>query len=118
MGMIKATLDNITWDALREGEIIIDGTTYEVWGSEQLKEALNESLDEGSEPFKIGTLTYYRSQILSGCDPIAYEMAMSEHADSLIDYDILVYGYTLTDAVTSANDFAETTNAAYTVTQP
>lgn len=115
MSKIKALFEDITWSALREGEVIIDGTTHEVWGSEQLKEALSESLDDSYESFKLGEMIFYASSIVENCDPIVFDIMMNEYADSLTDNNILVYGYTLEEAVMSADDFVETTHAAYTV---
>jgi hypothetical protein len=115
MSKIKELLDNLAWDALVTGEIIIDGTTYDVWGSEELKNSLEESLDDAYESYKIGDMTFHASTILRDCDPIAYGIALSEQADSMLDNRVLVYGYTLIDQIMLANDFAETVQHSYTV---
>ena len=41
-------------------------------------EAFDEMLDEISEPYKIGDLTFSASDILHKCDPIAYRCAVSD----------------------------------------
>lgn len=38
----------------------------------------DEYLDEIYPAYKIGVLTFYPSQILKNCDPIAYRIALSE----------------------------------------
>jgi hypothetical protein len=42
------------------------------------EEMFDEMLDEMYPVVKIGELTFYPSQILKNCDPIAYRIAMSE----------------------------------------
>lgn len=114
MSAMKEQLDNISWDALRTGEIIIDGTTYAVWGEEELRESLDEALESYGE-FKIGEMTFYPGQIVRECDPIVWQIMMQEHAAILTDNDILVYGENLTDYIMDAEDFVETLNTSYTV---
>lgn len=41
-------------------------------------ETFDEMLDEISEPYKIGDLTFYPSDILYNCDPIAYRCALAD----------------------------------------
>lgn len=53
--------------------------------SEQRNESFDEMLDECYEPFKMGELTYYASDILRHCDPIAYRIGVSEHEDYLAE---------------------------------
>ena len=40
-----------------------------------------EMLDESYGPFQIGTLTFYASDVLEACDPIAYRIGLSEYED-------------------------------------
>jgi hypothetical protein len=51
--------------------------------SEPRNEAFDEMLDECYEPFKIGDMTFYASDILRDCDPIAYRIAVGEYEDEL-----------------------------------
>ena len=44
-------------------------------------EMLDEMLDEVYPPYQIGGLTFYASQILKNCDPIAYRIGLSEMED-------------------------------------
>lgn len=44
-------------------------------------EQLDELLDECYEPMQIGGLTFYASDILYNCDPIAYRITASEMED-------------------------------------
>lgn len=46
-------------------------------------EAFDEMLDECYPVYTIGSMTFYPSQILFDCDPIAYRIAVSEFEDSL-----------------------------------
>jgi hypothetical protein len=43
----------------------------------------DEMLDETTPEIKIGSLTFYPSQVLANCDPIAYNISVSEYADFL-----------------------------------
>jgi len=45
------------------------------------EEQYDEFLDEIYPPVNIGTLTFYASDILKNCDPIAYRIGMSEYED-------------------------------------
>jgi hypothetical protein len=45
----------------------------------------NEFLDEVYPVVKIGYLTFYPSQILKECDPIAYRIGLQEYLDSLAE---------------------------------
>jgi hypothetical protein len=49
----------------------------------ELEEQFNEMLDECYPVVKIGYMTFYPSQILKNCDPIAYQIGLSEYEDSL-----------------------------------
>jgi hypothetical protein len=39
-------------------------------------------LDDTYEPYKIGDLTFYPSQVLRECDPVAYRCYLSDWEDS------------------------------------
>jgi hypothetical protein len=54
---------------------------------EQLEQSFDEMFDEFYPAVKFGDLTYYPSQILKSCDPIAYQIAVSEHADYLAEQE-------------------------------
>jgi len=43
----------------------------------------DEMLDECYPVWKFGEQTFYPSQILGDCDPVAYELASSEYLDNL-----------------------------------
>jgi len=47
-----------------------------------IEEMFDEMLDECYPVVKIGELTFYPSQILKNCDPIAYRISLSEYEDS------------------------------------
>lgn len=49
--------------------------------NEQANEAFDEMLDECYEPYKIGKLTFWASDILRECDPVAYRIGVSEYED-------------------------------------
>lgn len=51
----------------------------------------DEWLDEVLEPWTTGTLTFYPSQILRNCDPVAYRVGYSEYMNFEIEdlrYDL------------------------------
>ena len=50
---------------------------------EELEEMFDEMLDETYPEFKIGYSTFYPSQILANCDPIAYQISVDEYIDFL-----------------------------------
>jgi len=53
-------------------------------------EMVNDLLDEQGE-VTIGNLTFYPSQILKQCDPIAYRITVNEYIDNMIadlEYDL------------------------------
>lgn len=115
MSAMKELLNEISWAALMEGGITIDGKTYDVWGSQDLKNSLNESLDENYKIFNIGQLQFCPSTIVSKCDPIAYELMLSEEADVMLDLDTLVFDFTLNDAIMNAQECIETNNITHNV---
>lgn len=62
--------------------------------AEEARDSLDELLDEIYPPVVIGDCTYYPSQILKGCDPIHYRIALADHIDYLYEDGLLVEGYT------------------------
>lgn len=50
-----------------------------------IEEQYEEMLDECYEPVKIGDMTFYASQILRNCDPVAYRIGLSEYEDYLAE---------------------------------
>lgn len=46
-----------------------------------IEDMFDEMLDETYPVVKIGELTFYPSQILKQCDPIAYRIGVSEYED-------------------------------------
>lgn len=52
---------------------------------EEMNEQFDEMLDECYEVVKIGYLTFYPSQILKECDPIAYQIGVQEYIDSILE---------------------------------
>tara|TARA_R110002110_G_scaffold335316_1_gene546037 strand:- start:428 stop:691 length:264 start_codon:yes stop_codon:yes gene_type:complete len=42
------------------------------------EDQFNEWLDELDEPYTMGNLTFYPSDILKSCDPIAYDMCFTD----------------------------------------
>lgn len=45
-------------------------------------EAFDEWLNETSEPYTLGNLTFYPADILAECDPIAYRVTLADWKDS------------------------------------
>jgi hypothetical protein len=56
---------------------------YEKFTEDELEEMHDEMLDESYPEIKIGSLTFYPSQVLANCDPIAYQISVNEYADFL-----------------------------------
>jgi hypothetical protein len=50
---------------------------------EERNSEFDEMLDECYPPYRIGSMTFYASQILYDCDPIAYRIGVSEYEDCL-----------------------------------
>ena len=48
------------------------------------EEMLDELLDEIYPVYKMGELTFYPSQILRECDPIAYNEALLDFEDAIV----------------------------------
>jgi hypothetical protein len=66
----------------------------------------DEYLDDAYEPVKLFGSTFYPSQILNKCDPIAYDIGLSEFIDNLAENaDIYVEG--LTDHLADEDEDAE-----------
>jgi hypothetical protein len=53
-----------------------------------MEEMFDEMLDDCYEPMQIGSGTFYPSQILKNCDPIAYQIGLSEYEDSLEEREV------------------------------
>lgn len=51
----------------------------------ELKEMFDEMLDESYPVVKIGVLEFYPSQILKECDPIAYNQALLDFEDAILE---------------------------------
>jgi len=54
-----------------------------IYTKSRVEEMFDEMLDDCHEPIKIGYGTFYASQILKECDPIAYRIGLSEFEDTL-----------------------------------
>lgn len=54
---------------------------------EQLEQSFDEMMDEIYPVVKFGELTFYPSYILKTCDPIAYQISLSEHEDYLAELE-------------------------------
>jgi len=67
---------------------------YQVIYEGDAEQMFDDYLDEVSEPYKMFGMTFYPSKILSECDPIAYDLGLSEFIDNLVESDIYVYGLT------------------------
>jgi hypothetical protein len=53
--------------------------------AENSAELFDEMLDELYPTFKMGELTFYASQILKSCDPVAYSIELTDYLDNLSD---------------------------------
>lgn len=49
----------------------------------EIEEQYVEMLDDAYGVVKIGEMTFWASQILKNCDPIAYRIGLSEYEDYL-----------------------------------
>jgi hypothetical protein len=68
---------------------------YTVITEYEAEQMFDEYLDDSTEPVKLGFGTFYASKILKNCDPIAYDLGLSEFYDHLAgNADIYVLGYT------------------------
>ena len=50
----------------------------------EVKKMFDEMLDESYPIVTMGTLTFYPSQILRECDPIAYNEALLDFEDAIV----------------------------------
>lgn len=66
---------------------------------EVCEDTYDEFLDEGTEPYKIGCCTFYASQVLKECDPIAYNCGLGDYENSFFEeanYELERFGeYTI-----------------------
>jgi hypothetical protein len=53
-----------------------------------IEQQFDELLDECYPVVKIGYAEFYPSQILKNCDPIAYQIGLSEFEDSLEEEEV------------------------------
>ena len=53
----------------------------------ELKESFDQLLDECYPEIKIGYSTFTASDILFNCDPVAYQIGLSEHEDYLTEME-------------------------------
>lgn len=60
---------------------------------EQLIECFDDALDQHEE-IKVGYLTFYPSQVLKECDPIAYKLGLGDYADMIAQDGTFVEGWT------------------------
>jgi hypothetical protein len=51
------------------------------------KESFDQALDDLYPDVKIGYSTFTASEILFNCDPIAYQIGLSEHEDYLAEME-------------------------------
>jgi hypothetical protein len=49
----------------------------------EIKSWFDEMLDESYPLFEIGNLTFYPSQILRECDPVAYRQSLLDFEDAI-----------------------------------
>jgi hypothetical protein len=54
----------------------------------EVKKMFDDMLDESYPIVTIGTLTFYPSQILRECDPVAYNESLLDFEDSIIQNNI------------------------------
>jgi hypothetical protein len=68
---------------------------YTVINEDEAGQMFDEYLDDSTEPVKLGFGTFYASDILKKCDPVAYDLGLSEFYDHLAENaDIYVLGFT------------------------
>jgi hypothetical protein len=51
----------------------------------EIKTWFDEMLDESYPVFQIGDLTFYPSQILRECDPVAYRQSLLDFEDAILE---------------------------------
>lgn len=69
----------------KQGEICTAQSNIETFEYECSEAEFDESLDGCHETYSFGGLTFYPSDILKSCDPIAYRCVKSEYES---DYDL------------------------------
>lgn len=67
-------------DSIQSKQSEIDNFEYECSESE-----FDEFLDDCHETYSLGSMTFYPSDVLKSCDPIAYRICKSEYES---DYDL------------------------------
>lgn len=66
---------------------------YTVITEDEAEQMFDEYLDDSTEPIRLGFGTFYASQILFKCDPIAYDLGLDEFIENLKENsDIYVLG--------------------------
>jgi hypothetical protein len=56
-----------------------------LYTEKEIEEQFDEFLDDAYPVVTIGSSTFYPSQILKECDPIAYRIGVSEYEDILAE---------------------------------
>lgn len=69
----------------KQGEICTAQSNIESFEYECSENEFDESLDDCHETYNLGGMTFYPSDILKSCDPIAYRCAKSEYESN---YDL------------------------------
>lgn len=69
----------------KQGEICTVQSNIETFEYECSEDEFDESLDDCHEAYNLGGMTFYPSDILKSCDPIAYRYAKSDYES---DYDL------------------------------
>ena len=69
----------------KQGEICTAQSNIETFEYECSESEFDEFLDDCHETYKLGSMTFYPSDILKSCDPIAYRISKSEYES---DYDL------------------------------
>lgn len=72
---------------LNEEEITEEEFNKQLEGciAEYVDNAYDDLLDEDSEEYKIGYLTFLPSEVLKKCDPIAYRCGQSDYESSILE---------------------------------
>lgn len=72
---------------LNEEEITEEEFNKQLEGriAEYVDNAYDDLLDEDSEEYKIGYLTFLTSEVLKKCDPIAYRCGKSDYESSILE---------------------------------
>lgn len=59
----------------------------ETYTQEYLEESFDVALDDLYGSFKIGNMTFFASDILKSCDPIAYRCELLDYEDAFFGED-------------------------------